>query len=121
MILFLLKLLKKKKKAKKTKNKYFNEMRKVKRVKISAYKRKANKVKEHFRKLDEFYQLNDGGQGVIDVINAIGNAKPEVKTTVSIDPETTKILRNVTYVIGGAMVVVVLSAFRNLGKPIKAK
>lgn len=121
MILFLLKLLKKKKKAKKTKTKYLNDMRKYREVKISGYKRKANKVKEHFRRLDEFHQLNDGGQGVIDVINAIGSAKPEVKTTVSIDPETTKILRNVTYVIGGAMVVVVLSAFRNLGKPLKVK
>ena len=104
MILFLLKLLKKKKKAKKTKNKYFNEMRKVKRVKISAYKRKANKVKEHFRKLDEFHQLNDGGQGVIDVINAIGLAKPEVKTTLAIDEQTGTILKNIGYTLAGAIV-----------------
>jgi hypothetical protein len=104
MILFLLKLLKKKKKAKKTKNKYFNEMRKVKRVKISAYKRKANKVKEHFRRLDEFHQLNDGGQGVIDVINAIGSAKPEVKTTLAIDEQTGTILKNIGYTLAGAIV-----------------
>jgi len=97
-------LLKKKKKAKKTKNKYFNEMRKVKRVKISAYKRKANKVKEHFRKLDEFHQLNDGGQGVIDVINAIGSAKPEVKTTLAIDEQTGTILKNIGYTLAGAIV-----------------
>jgi len=104
MILFLLKLLKKKRKAKKTKNKYLNEMRKVKRVKISSYNRKANKVKEHFRRLDEFHQLNDGGQGVIDVINAIGSAKPEVKTTLAIDEQTGTILKNIGYTLAGAIV-----------------
>ena len=104
MILFLLKLLKKKRKAKKTKNKYLNEMRKVKKVKISGYNRKANKVKEHFRRLDEFHQLNDGGQGVIDVINAIGSAKPEVKTTLAIDEQTGTILKNIGYTLAGAIV-----------------
>jgi len=104
MILFLLKLLKKKRKAKKTKNKYLNEMRKVKRVKISSYNRKANKVKEHFRRLDEFHQLNDGGQGVIDVINAIGSAKPEVKTTLAIDEQTGTILKNIGYTLASAIV-----------------
>lgn len=103
-LLLLLKLLKRKKKAKKKKINYLNDMRKVKRVKISAYKRKANKVKEHFRKLDEFYQLNDGGQGVIDVINAIGSAKPEVKTTLAIDEQTGTILKNIGYTLAGAIV-----------------
>lgn len=104
MILFLLKLLKKKRKAKKTKNKYLNEMRKYREVKISGYKRKANKVKEHFRRLDEFHQLNEGGQGIIDVINAIGSAKPEVKTTLAIDEQTGTILKNIGYTLAGAIV-----------------
>ena len=76
MILFLLKLLKKKRKAKKTKNKYLNEMRKIRR----------------------------GGQGVIDVINAIGSAKPEVKTTLAIDEQTGTILKNIGYTLAGAIV-----------------
>lgn len=79
-------------------------MIKVKRVKISSYNRKANKVKEHFRKLNEFHQLNEGGQGVIDVINAIGSAKPEVKTTLAIDEQTGTILKNIGYTLAGAIV-----------------
>ena len=103
-LLLLLKLLKRKKKAKKKKINYLNDMRKYREVKISGYKRKANKVKEHFRRLDEFHQLNEGGQGVIDVINAIGSAKPEVKTTLAIDEQTGTILKNIGYTLAGAIV-----------------
>jgi hypothetical protein len=87
------------------KNKLTNtNMKTIRKVKISGYNRKANKVKEHFRRLDEFHQLNDGGQGVIDVINAIGSAKPEVKTTLAIDEQTGTILKNIGYTLAGAIV-----------------
>ena len=102
-LLLLLKLLKRKK-AKKKKTNYLNDMRKYREVKISGYKRKANKVKQHFRRLDEFHQLNEGGQGIIDVINAIGGAKPEVKTTLAIDEQTGTILKNIGYTLAGAIV-----------------
>lgn len=79
-------------------------MKKIKKVKITGYDRKANKVKEHFRKLNEMHQLNDGGQGIIDVINAIGTAKPEVKTTLSVDDSTSTLLKNISYTLAGAIV-----------------
>lgn len=104
MSLLLLYKLLKRKKAKKKKTKYLNDMRKYREVKISGYKRKANKVKQHFRRLDEFNQLNEGGQGIIDVINAIGGAKPEVKTTLAIDEQTGTILKNIGYTLAGAIV-----------------
>jgi alpha-galactosidase/6-phospho-beta-glucosidase family protein len=78
-------------------------MRKIREVKISSYNRKANKVKEHFRKLDESAGTG-AGSGLINIIDAIGNAKPEVKTTIAIDETTSTILKNISYTLAGAIV-----------------
>jgi hypothetical protein len=103
MILFLLKLLKKKRKTKKRKPNFLNDNHmKIRKVKISGYNRKKNYVSPHFR------QLNDAGtgagSGLINIIDAIGSAKPEVKTTIAIDETTSTILKNISYTLAGAIV-----------------